>query len=693
MAKRVLVTAALPYANGSIHLGHMLEYIQTDVYVRARKLAGEDVIFMWADDTHGTPIQVRAMREGIRPEALIERAYDEHVKVFDDFGIGYDIFHSTHSEENKKHAAAIFTTMKERGFISSKEIEQLYCPVDEMFLPGRFVKGTCPKCGATDQYGDVCEVCGSTYDTTELKDPYCAVCKDNGRDTTPEPRKSEHLFVPLAKHQDFLREWLRSPADGGRTRLQDSVRNFVSNWLDDLRDWDISRDKPYFGFEIPGHAGKYFYVWFDAPIGYIAATQKWCDDNGRDFDAYWKSNRDETEIVHVIGKDIVYFHTLFWPAMLNAADYTTPSQVQVHGWLKVNGEKMSKTRGTFILARTYLDHLPPSYLRYYFAAKLGSGQEDFDLSMEDFAGRVNADLVNKAANLASRCVQFLTKKLDGKLGPIPDDAAELIARAEAKLDGIPALYAAFESGQALREAIEIAEEANGYLTEQAPWKLAKSDPARAAEILAVGVHCSKLVAAALTPVLPEWGPKLQRALKLDEAIDFTTAKRRLPAGHALGEYEPLAERLDPKILDQIIEASKDSLGGGEAGAEGDDASAADYEVEALSAEVKIDDFTGLDFRVGRVVACQTVEGSKKLLQFTVDLGPLGRRNIFSGIKLSYPDPEALVGKHVVVFANLAARKMRFGVSEGMILASGASDDAVTLLELDPERSRPGERIS
>jgi len=693
MAKRVLVTAALPYANGWIHLGHMLEYIQTDVYVRARKLAGEDVVFMWADDTHGTPIQVRAMREGITPESLIERAYAEHVEVFDDFGIGYDVFHSTHSDENRDHAAAIFTTMKERGFISSKEIEQLYCPVDEMFLPDRFVKGTCPKCGAPDQYGDVCEKCGSTYDTTDLKDPYCSVCKDNGKDTTPELRRSEHLFVPLAKHRDFLLDWLKPPADGGKTQIQDSVRNFVSNWLDDLRDWDISRDAPYFGFEIPGHAGKYFYVWFDAPIGYIAATQKWCDDNGRDFDAYWKSNRDETEIVHVIGKDIVYFHTLFWPAMLNAADYTTPSQVQVHGWLKVNGEKMSKSRGTFILARTYLDHLPPSYLRYYFAAKLGSGQEDFDLSMEDFASRVNTDLVNKAANLASRCVQFVNKKLDGKLGALPEDADELVAQAERTLDGVPALYRAFESGQALRAAIEIADAANQYLTDNAPWKLAKSDPDRARAILSVGIHCSKLVAAALSPVLPEWGPKLARTLELDGPIDFVSAKQRLPAGHALAEYEVLAERLDPKILDQIIEASKASLGGGDDGDEVDASTGADYEVEALAPEVKIDDFTGLDFRVGKVVACEAVEKSKKLLQFTVDLGPLGQRNIFSGIKLSYPDPAALVGKHVAVFANLAPRKMRFGLSEGMILASGASDDAVTVLELDPETSRPGERIT
>ncbi|MEM6996190.1 MAG: methionine--tRNA ligase [Myxococcota bacterium] len=372
MANRVLVTAALPYANGAIHLGHMLEFIQTDVYVRARKLAGEDCRFMWASDTHGTPIQVRARREGIEPEALIARAYDEHVADFRDFEIGYDIFHTTHSDECRKHAEAIFTAMEARGDIVTREVEQLYCPKDTMFLPDRFVRGICPFCKTPDQYGDSCESCGKTYSPTELTAPACAECG-----TTPVLKASEHIFVPLQRHEEFLRTWL---ADGGGTALQSTVRNYVMGWVNDgLRDWDISRDGPYFGFEIPGHPGKFFYVWFDAPVGYIGATDKWCADNGGDFDAYWRNPGGDTELVHVIGKDIVYFHCLFWPAMLHAAGYTTPSRVHVHGWLTVNGEKMSKSRGTFVLARTYLDHLPAEYLRYYFAAKLGSSQEDLDL--------------------------------------------------------------------------------------------------------------------------------------------------------------------------------------------------------------------------------------------------------------------------------------------------------------------------
>lgn len=690
MAERVLVTAALPYANGSIHLGHMLEYVQTDVYVRARKQAGEDVIFMWADDTHGTPIQLRALREGITPEALIERAYGEHVAVFDDFHIGYDIFHSTHSPENRKHAETIFTTMKEGGHISSRPVAQFYCPVDEMFLPDRFVKGTCPKCGAADQYGDNCEVCGATYEPTELAEPYCAVCHDKGTQTAPEVRDADHLFVPLDRHREFLLGWLGDGSGASGTTLQTSVRNYVLSWVEDLKDWDISREAPYFGFEIPGHPGKYFYVWFDAPIGYIAATERWCADNGRDFDAYWKSSRDETEIVHVIGKDIVYFHALFWPAMLNAAGYTTPTRIQVHGWLTVNGEKMSKSRGTFILGRTYLDHLSPDYLRYYFAAKLSSAQDDFNLDLEDFVARVNADLVNKAANLASRCTKFLTGKLGGTVGDLPEDALAMIDEAEAKLARVPGLYRAFESASALRVAMEIAEAANGYLTEQEPWKLAKSDPERARAVLSVGIHASKLVAAILRPVIPEWGEKVQRIFKLGAPVDFETARQRLPAGHALGSYEALAERIDPKVVEAILEASKEDL-------KAADAAAFDYDVPELEDQVKIDAFTPLDLRVGKVLTVAEVEGSDKLLQFSVDLGPLGTRNIFSGIKPSYGPGEGgyvdLVGTHVVVLANLKPRKMRFGLSEGMILASGSADDDCTLLQLDPARSKPGERIT
>ena len=676
MSRRVLVTAALPYANGSPHLGHMLEFIQTDVYVRARKLAGDDVIFMWAVDSHGTPIELRARREGVPPAELVARMHGEHAQVYREFGIGSDIFYTTHSEETRAHAEAIYGAMRAAGQIDTKSTRQLYCPHDRMFLPDRFVKGTCPKCGSPDQYGDVCERCGATYNPTDLGDARCALCG-----TVPELRDSEHLFVSLARFEPFLRQWLASAT------LQPAVKNYVMRWVEDgLRDWDISRDAPYFGFSIPGYEGqKFFYVWFDAPIGYIGATQKWCDDNQRDFAGYWKTG--DAEIVHVIGKDIVYFHCLFWPAMLHAAGYTTPSRVQVHGWLTVNGEKMSKARGTFVLARTYLDHLPPDYLRYYFAAKLGSEQDDIDLSMEDFANRVNADLVNKAANLASRCHKFIQTRLGGKLA---DDweagAAELVAKARARLAEVPALFREFESARALRLAIEIAEEFNEYVTVQAPWKLAGSDPERARAACTAGVWASKVVAAILKPVLPAWAEKVERTLKIGP-LDFTNAGAPFPAGHVVGEYEALAERLDPKKLEAIIEASKATIGG-EKPAE---AAAPAYTVEPLAAESTIDAFKAVDLRVGKVLAAARVEGSDKLLRLQIDLGPLGQRNIFSGIAPSYA-PEQLVGKHVVVFANLKPRKMRFGVSEGMVLAAGASDDKITVLELDP-RSLPGEKIT
>ena len=682
MSGRVLVTAALPYANGSIHLGHLLEAIQTDVYVRARKLAGEDVIFMWAADTHGTPIELRARKEGITPEALIERAHAEHAAVFRDFGIGSDIYYTTHSPETQRHAEGIFAAMKAAGYIHTRVTTQLYCPNDQMFLPDRFVRGQCPKCGALDQYGDSCEVCGSTYAPTELKEPLCSICG-----TPPVPRASEHLFVALGQHEAVLRAWLN-----GGARLQQTVRNYVMRWVDDgLRDWDISRDPPYFGFAIPGYDNKkFFYVWFDAPVGYIGATEKWCSEHGRDVNEYW---RGDAEIVHVIGKDIVYFHTLFWPAMLHTAGYTAPSRVQVHGWLTVNGEKMSKSRGTFILGRTFLEHLPADYLRYYFAAKLGAEQDDIDLSMEDFANRVNAELVNKAANLASRCVKFVHQRLGARMSAPAADAEPLLAKARARLAEVPGLYREFESAKALRLAIEIAEDFNLYVTEAAPWKLATSDPERARAVCSAAIEAGKIVAAILKPVLPAWAEKTERMLRLPAPLNFTNAGDPLPAGHEIGEYETLAERLDPAKLAAIVEASKASLGGAAAAPEAAAIAAPkfDYEVEALAAETTIDGFKGVDLRVGVVLTCVKVKRSDKLLQLSVDLGPLGVRNIYSGIALSYA-PEQLVGKRVVVFANLKPRKMAGGLSEGMILAAGAGDDAITVLELDP-RSRPGDRIS
>ncbi len=684
MAKQVLVTAALPYANGSIHLGHLLEAIQTDVYVRARKLMGDDCVFMWADDTHGTPIELRARREGITPEQLIARAWDEHRRDYRDFDIGYDIFHTTHSEETREHAEAIFAAMKAKDDIVSRDVEQLYCPKDAMFLPDRFVKGSCPKCKSPDQYGDSCEVCGSTYAPVELGNPHCSICG-----TVPELRRSEHLFVPLSRHEAFLRAWLAAPEQGGRTELQPAVRNYVMEWVEGgLRDWDISRDPPYFGFAIPGHPGKFFYVWFDAPVGYIGATQKWCRDSGRDFAGYWRDpERTRTELVHVIGKDIVYFHCLFWPAMLHAAGYTTPSRVHVHGWLTVGGEKMSKTRGTFVLARTYLDHLPPDFLRYYFAAKLGATQEDIDLNLDDFVLRCNADLVKKAANLASRCCKFVVSRLGGTLAALPEDAHGLVAAARARLAEVGGHYLAFESAKALRLAMQIAEDANLYVTEQAPWKLGPDQAERARAVCSVGVWATAVIAAILKPVLPRWAASVERMLRLPAPLDFASGGAALPAGHAIGDYETLAEPIDPAKVAAIVEASKESTPVSTSAPAPTPAAPP----EPLQPETTIDDFAKVDLRVAKVCSASKVEGADKLLCLQLDLGALGQRTVFSGIAKSYA-PEALVGKHVVVYANLKPRKMRFGVSEGMILAAGASDDAVTVLELDG-RSVPGTRIS
>lgn len=684
MPKRVLVTSALPYANGSIHLGHLLEFVQTDVYVRARKLAGEDVIFMWADDAHGTPIQVRAQKEGIAPEELVARAYEEHVRDFRDFQIGYDVFHTTHSPEVRRHVEAIYRAMEARGDIETRSVEQLYCNADAMFLPDRFVRGTCPKCGAADQYGDACEVCGSTYAPTDLADPKCAICG-----AVPRVASSEHVFVKLGNYEDFLRRALAPVEQGGRIDLQPEVRNYVLGWIEaGLRDWDVSRDPPYFGFEIPGHPGKFFYVWFDAPVGYIGATEAWCREHGRNFDAYWHDAAGETEIVHVIGKDIVYFHCLFWPAMLEAGGYTLPSRVQVHGWLTVDGEKMSKSRGTFILARTYLEHLPAWALRYYFAAKTTGSQDDFDLNLEDFVLRVNADLVKKAANLASRSIKFVAGRLGGTVGALPDDAADLVADARRRLDEAADHYRRFDSARALRGAMEIAEAFNVYLTRQEPWKVVRDDPERARAVCSAGVYATKVVAAILKPVLPDWAEKVERMLHLSEPLDLRNGAEPLPAGHTIGPFEVLAEPISAKAVAAVVEASKASLGGAEA----PDGAPQDAEPsEPLAPRIDIEAFARVDLRVAKVTAAERVEGARKLLRLTLDVGALGTRTVLSGIAKSYA-PEDLVGRKVVLVANLAPRTMKFGTSEGMILAAGEDPAALAVVFAD-ERARPGDRVT
>lgn len=684
MAKRVLVTSALPYANGPIHLGHMLEAVQTDVYVRARKLAGDDCIYMWADDTHGTPILLRAQQEGIQPEELIARAYEQHRADYTDFGIDFDIFYTTHSEEAKHHAYRIFERLRDRGYVVSRDVDQLYCPHDNMFLPDRYVRGTCPKCKAVDQYGDSCEVCGSTYSSQELLEPRCSICG-----TTPVMKASEHIFVQLHAHEAFLRAWHATGGVEGGPPLQSSVANYVRDWVEGgLRDWDISRDAPYFGFEIPDYPGKYFYVWFDAPIGYIAATQKYCDEQGLNFEDYWGGgSRDEIEIVHVIGKDIVYFHCLFWPVMLHAASYTTPAKIQTHGWLTVNGEKMSKSRGTFILARTYLDHLPADAMRYYFAAKLSGAQEDFDLALTDFVNRCDAELVHKTANLCSRCVKFVRSKLDGTIGDLPEDTASIVAKAQQRVSDARDAYLRFDSAKAVRLALEISDDFNLYVTEQAPWKLVKTEPERAREICSAGIYASQLIATIFKPIMPVWAEKLERFLRLPQPLGFQSVVAPLPCGHVIDDYETLFEKLDPKAIDAVIEASKETTGSANKAAS---ATTAEQEVPLLANETTIDALDAVDLRVAKVIDCQAVEGAKKLLTLTLDLGPLGQRQVLSGIALSY-DPKRLIGKHVAVFANLKPRKMKFGLSEGMVLAAGESDANVVVVELDPS-SRPGDRI-
>lgn len=676
MSRRILVTCALPYANGSIHLGHLVEYIYADIWVRYLRMRGEDAIYICADDTHGTPIDIRARKEGISPKELIDRCYDEHVRDFSDFGIKFDKYHSTHSEENRKWSTRVYEAAKAKGLIARRTVEQMYCEHDTMFLPDRFVRGTCPRCKAEDQYGDVCEVCGATYHPTELTDAHCSVC---GK--TPVLKSSEHLFFELDKMADRLRDWT-----GSDRHLQEEVRNYVNNWIKDgLRDWDISRDGPYWGFEILGEENKYFYVWLDAPIGYIASTEAYCNEKALDVADYWE--REGTDIYHIIGKDIIYFHTLFWPAMLMAADLNLPRKVLVHGFLRVEGEKMSKSRGTFINARTYLDHLDPQYLRYYYAAKLSGKIEDIDLVFEDFVNRVNAELINKIANLASRSISFVGKRLGGKLGKVPEDAKDLIAQAEGEGEAIAAAYTKRNPALAIERICRVAEAGNLYLQNAAPWDAVKAgDPDRARDICTAAVNVTKIVAAYLKPVLPKYAADIEAVLNIDP-LTWDGAKADLPAGHEVAEFKHLVQRVDTQAIEAVVEASKV--------VEEKPVPKFDYTVEPLAAEISFDDFVKVDMRVAKIVEAEAVPGAKKLIRLTVDLGPLGSRNVLAGIAEHIDDPATLVGKQVVCVANLAPRKMKFGVSEGMIVmgvSTSPDDKREHLSFIEAPAGKPGERI-
>ena len=682
--RQILVTSALPYANGAIHLGHMVEHIQTDIWVRFQKMRGHDCHYVCADDTHGTPIMLRAEKEGITPEALIDRVHGEHLRDFTGFLIGYDNYYTTNSEENLHYAYDIYRKLKANGKIANRTIEQLYDPEKNMFLPDRFVKGECPKCAAKDQYGDSCEVCGATYSPTELKNPYSAVSG-----ATPVLRESEHYFFRLGECEAFLRDWTRghSVLKDGRSQahLQTESLNKMNEWIEGgLQDWDISRDAPYFGFEIPDAPGKYFYVWLDAPIGYMAAFKNLCDRTGLDFDAYFGQD-SQAELYHFIGKDILYFHALFWPATLAFAGYRAPTGVFAHGFLTVDGQKMSKSRGTFITAQSYLDcGLNPEWMRYYIAAKLSSKIEDIDLSLDDFVARVNSDLVGKFINIASRAAGFITKRFDGKLAATLPENSVLTDMQAAALP-LAEAFEAREYAKALREVMVLADRVNAYVDANKPWELAKQEgqEARLHEVCTVLINAFRLLMTYLKPVLPKLAADVEGFLGI--APLTWQAADSLLLNHTIQPYQHLMTRIDPKQIEALIEANKESI---EAVTDTAAPSTAPF-----ADPITIDDFAKLDLRIATVLDCKLIEGSDKLLHFTVDLGS-ETRTIFSGIRAAYADPAALIGRKVVVVANLAPRKMRFGVSQGMILcASGVSDDSgLFLLDAD-QGAAAGMRIS
>ncbi|MBI1395376.1 MAG: methionine--tRNA ligase [Betaproteobacteria bacterium] len=705
MSRRLLVTSALPYANGSIHFGHLVEYIQTDIWVRFQKMQGHEVHYVCADDTHGTAIMLRAEKEGITPEELIARVWQEHTRDFDGFLIGFDNYYSTHSDETRELSEDIYRGLRTRDLIDVRSVEQFYDPVKEMFLPDRFIKGECPKCGAPDQYGDSCEVCGATYAPTDLRNPYSVVSG-----AAPVRKSSDHYFFRLS-HEDcraFLHDWTQS-----NDHLQEEARNKIREWFEQgLNDWDISRDAPYFGFGIPDAPGKYFYVWLDAPIGYLGSFRNLTRRTGVDFDAFARPGGD-TEMVHFIGKDILYFHALFWPAMLHFAGYRAPTRVFAHGFLTVNGEKMSKSRGTFITAGSFLDlGLNPEWLRYYYAAKLGPTMEDIDLNLDDFVARVNSDLVGKYVNIASRAAGFVTKRFDGALGTGPE--ADAVRNLRARSATIARHYDQREYAKALREIMLGADEVNQFVDQEKPWELARQPDSadRLHWVCSQTLEAFRLLSIFLKPVLPRVAARVEAFLAVPP-LDWSHAQRALPAGHRIHPYEHLMARIDGKQVEALVAANRESLRATpdshstqrhaqhqenivteNIAATGSPADATppvpdEPAIAPIAPTITIDDFMKVDLRIARVVDAQHVEGAEKLIRLVLDIGA-GTRQVFAGIKAHY-DPETLKGRHVVMVANLQPRKMRFGESQGMVLAASADGAGVFLLDAD-DGVTPGMRV-
>jgi methionyl-tRNA synthetase len=675
MPRKILITSALPYANGPIHLGHMVEYIQTDIWARFQRMQGNTCYYVCADDAHGTPIMLRAQAEQITPESLIEMVGKEHQRDFADFNVVFDNYHSTHSAENEALSAQIFSALDNAGHIHQRTISQLYDPEKNMFLPDRFIKGECPRCGAADQYGDSCESCGATYSPTELKNAVSAVSG-----ATPIEKDSLHYFFALGDFEDMLKDWTH----GGH--LQDEVSNKLKEWFEaGLRDWDISRDEPYFGFRIPGTKDKYFYVWLDAPVGYMASFKNLCDREGISFEDYWGSD-SETELYHFIGKDIIYFHALFWPAMLSGSGFRTPNAIFAHGFLTVDGQKMSKSRGTFIKARTYLDHLNPEYLRYYFAAKMGAGVEDLDLNLHDFKDRVNSDLVGKVVNIASRCAGFIKKKYDGKLSDSCSEQSlydDFVAAGE----DIGKLYESREYGKAMREIMALADAANQYIDEKKPWALSKQEgmEQQVQDVCSVGLNLFRILVTYLKPVLPKLAEHSEAFLNID-TLQWDSISQPL-TGHTINKFKPLMTRIEDKQIEAMIEDSRETISA--AGTKTMTTTTTDNQVEPVAEEIQFDDFAKLDLRIAKIVKAEHVEGADKLLQLTLDIGG-ATKNVFAGIKSAY-SPEDLEGKLTVMVANLAPRKMRFGTSEGMVLAAGPGGEDLFILHPD-DGATPGMRV-